>query len=78
MRYRFEIDVVSHAHSHMYTKSNIQNNVYYIHTEIYSPKSYVVNFHTQMSSSQSEARTMFCTHEKMIRPTRIVSAVFHV
>ena len=33
-------------------------SLYYIHTEKYSPKSYVVNFHTQMSSSQSEERTM--------------------
>ena len=30
---------------------------YYIHTEKYSPKSYVVNFRTQISSSQSEERT---------------------
>ena len=28
--------------------------IYYIHTEKYSPKSCVVNFDTQMSSSQSE------------------------
>ena len=33
----------------------------YIHTEKYSPKSYVVNFHTQMSSSQTEERTMVFT-----------------
>ena len=33
--------------------------IYYIHTEKYSPKSYVVNFRTQISSSQSESRTMF-------------------
>ena len=39
-------------------------HIYYIHTEKYSPKSYVVNFHTQISSSQSEERTMFFTHEK--------------
>ena len=38
--------------------------IYYIHTEKYSPKSYVVNFHTQMSSRQSEERTMFFTCEK--------------
>ena len=38
--------------------------VYYIHTEKYSPKSYVVNFHTQMSSTQSEERTMVFTLEK--------------
>ena len=37
---------------------------YYIHTEKYSPKSYVVNFRTQISSSQSEERTMLFTHEK--------------
>ena len=35
----------------------------YIHTEKYSPKSYVVTFHTQMNSSQSEERTMAFTHE---------------
>ena len=35
----------------------------YIHTEKYSPKSYVVTFHTQMSSSQSEERTMAFTRE---------------
>ena len=38
--------------------------VYYIHTEKYSPKSYVVNFRIQISSSQSEERTMVFTHEK--------------
>ena len=38
--------------------------IYYIHTEKYSPKSYVVNFYTKMSSSQSEKRTMFFTREK--------------
>ena len=38
--------------------------IYYIHTEKYSPKSYVVNFRTQISSSQSEERTMVYTREK--------------
>ena len=38
--------------------------IYYIHTEKYSPKSYVVNFRTQTSSSQSEERTMVFTREK--------------
>ena len=37
---------------------------YYIHTEKYSPKSYVVNFRTQISSSQSEERPMVFTREK--------------
>ena len=37
---------------------------YYIHTEKYSSKSYVVNFRTQISSSQSEERTMVFTREK--------------
>ena len=37
---------------------------YHIHTEKYSPKSYVVNFRTQISSSQSEERTMVFTREK--------------
>ena len=38
--------------------------VYYIHNEKYSPKSYVVNFRTQISSSQSEERRMVFTREK--------------
>ena len=38
--------------------------IYYIHTEKYSPKSYVVNFRTQISSSPSEERTMVFTREK--------------
>ena len=37
---------------------------YYIHTEKYSPKSYVVNFRMQISYSQSEERTMVFTREK--------------
>ena len=37
---------------------------YYIHTEKYSPKSYVVNFRPQISSSQSVERTMVFTREK--------------
>ena len=37
---------------------------YYIHTEKYSPKSSVVNFRTQISSSQSEERTMVFTRER--------------
>ena len=35
-----------------------------MHTEKYSPKSYVLNFRTQISSSQSEERTMVLTREK--------------
>ena len=50
--------------------------IYYIHTEKYSPKSYVLNFRTQISSSQSEERTMVFTREKMIRPIRIANDVF--
>ena len=38
--------------------------IYYIHTEKYSLKSCVVNFDTQMSSSQSEGWTMVFTREK--------------
>ena len=34
------------------------------HTEKYSAKSFVANFHTQMSSSHSEERTMIFTSEK--------------
>ena len=37
---------------------------YYIHTEKYSPQSYVVKFRTQISSNQSEERTMVFTSEK--------------
>ena len=37
---------------------------YYIHTEKYSPKIYVVNFRTHISSSQSEERTMVFTRER--------------
>ena len=36
----------------------------YIHTEKYSPKSYVENFRTQISSSQSEERKMVFAREK--------------
>ena len=45
-------------------KTNFYIYIYYIHTEKYSPKSYVVDFRTQMSSSQSEERTMVFTREK--------------
>ena len=38
--------------------------LYYIHTKKYSPKGYVINFRTQISSSQSEERTMVFTREK--------------
>ena len=43
----------------------IRITYYYIHTEKYSPKSYVVNFRTQISYSQSEERTMVFTREKI-------------
>ena len=44
---------------------------YYIHTEKYSTKSYVVNFRAQISSSQSVSRTMFFSRvRKTIRPIR--------
>ena len=50
--------------------------IYYIHTEKYSPKSYVVNFRTQISSSQSEEQTTwFSRVKKMIRPIRIAKDV---
>ena len=35
--------------------------------EIYIQTRYVVNFHTEMSSSQSEERTMFFTRIKKVR-----------
>ena len=38
--------------------------VYYIPTEKYSPKSYVLNFPTQVCSSQSEEQMMFFTCKK--------------
>ena len=41
-------------------------NIYYIHIEKYSPKSYIVNFRTQIGSSQSEERTMVFTREKKV------------
>ena len=46
------------------TNMCLQKYIYYIHTEKYSPKSYVVNFRTQISSSQSVERTMVFTREK--------------
>ena len=49
----------------VFSKLELLHSVfYYIHTEKYSPKSYVVNFRTQISSSQSEERTMAFTREK--------------
>ena len=38
--------------------------IYYLFAEKYSPKSWVVNFDTQMSSSQSEEWTVVFTREK--------------
>ena len=46
------------------TKIKQLTGIYYIHTEKYSPRSYVVNLRTQISSSQSEERTMVFTREK--------------
>ena len=37
---------------------------YYISTEIYSLKSHVLNFRSEISSGQSEERTTFFTCEK--------------
>ena len=48
----------------MQHQSTLDKKLYYIHTEKYSPKSYVVNFRTQISYSQSEERTMVFTREK--------------
>ena len=47
-----------------FERGSSPNWFYYIHTEKYSPKSYVVNFRTQISSSQSQGRTMVLTREK--------------
>ena len=49
----------------MYSHVLLCITIYYIRTEKYSPKSYVVNFRTQTSSSQSEERTMVFTREKI-------------
>ena len=43
---------------------SLKRTFYYIRTEKYSLKSYVINFRTHISSSQSEERTMVFTHEK--------------
>ena len=50
-------------------------NSYYLHTEKYSPKSYVVNFHTQMSSSHQRSERCFSHVKKKIRPIRIANDV---
>ena len=50
------------------------HDIYYIHTEKYSPKGHVVNFRTQISSSQSEEPTMVFT--RPIRIIRIANDVF--
>ena len=51
--------------------------IYYLFAEKYSPKSWVVNFDTQMSSSQSEEWTVVFTREKNYtsnqQPQRCVS-----
>ena len=52
--------------------------IYYIHTEKYSAKSYVVNFRTQISSSQSEERTMVFTREKWYVQSESRKMFFHV
>ena len=44
--------------------SRINGPIYVFIIYILSPKSYVVNFRTQISSSQSEERTMVFTREK--------------
>ena len=46
------------------TVAPMDNYFYYIHNEKHSPKSCVVNFDMQMSSSQSGEWTMFFTREK--------------
>ena len=51
----FVMEIIFHSHAN---KSH-----YYIHTKKYSP-SYLVNFRTQISSSQSEERTMVFTRGK--------------
>ena len=53
-----------HGYTWVYMVIHGNTWLYYIHTEKYSPKSYVVNFRTQISSSQSEERTIVFTREK--------------
>ena len=50
--------------TYMILKDKEDKFFYYISTEIYSLKSHVVNFRTEISSGQSEEQTMFFTHEK--------------
>ena len=59
-------------------KERRNKTVYYIHTEKYSPKSYAVNFRTQISSSQSEERTMVFTREKWYVQSESRKMFFHV
>ena len=51
---------------------------YYKHTEKYSPKSCVVNFDMQISSSQSEEWTMVFTREKWYVQSESRTMFFHV
>ena len=59
----------TYCHDHYY---------YYIHIEKYSPKGYVENFRTQISSSQSEERTMVFTSEKNDTSNQNRERCFHV
>ena len=49
---------------------------YYIRTEKYTPKSYVVNFHTQIGSSPSKEWTVVYTREENDTSNRIANDVF--
>ena len=61
--------------SSIWDRSEGKKIMYYIHTEKYSPKHYVVNFHTQMSSSHQRSERCFSHVKKKIRPIRIANDV---
>ena len=50
--------------------------LYYIHTEKYSPKSYVVNFRTQLVLANQRSERWFSHVKRMIPPIRIANDVF--
>lgn len=52
-------------------KCHSPSNKYYTYTEIYSLKSYVVDFHMPVSSTQSEEWKMFSHIKKMIRQSEL-------
>ena len=55
---------------------HVRYRFYYIRTEKYTPKSYVVNFHTQIGSSPSKEWTVVYTREKNDTSNKIANDVF--